>query len=55
MQQITIQSAGRWGGEIENRTFDLKKALELNPEGEEAQKINGKFSNFEDMYSNRIL
>lgn len=28
MQQITIQSAGRWGGEIENRTFDLKKALE---------------------------
>ena len=28
MQQITIQSAGRWGGEIENRTFNLKKALE---------------------------
>ena len=28
MQQITIQSAGRWGGEIENRTFELKKALE---------------------------
>ena len=42
-------------GDKNGSVEDLKKALELNPEGEEAQKINGKFSNFEDMYSNRIL
>ena len=42
-------------GDKNGSVEDLKKALELNPEGEEAQKINGKFSNFEDMYSSRIL
>lgn len=34
---------------------DMKKAIELNPEGEEARKLEGKFSNFEEMYSNRVL
>lgn len=34
---------------------DMKKALELNPKGEEAQRINGTYSNFEDMYKNRVL
>ena len=34
---------------------DMKKAIELNPEGEEAKKVEGKFSNFEEMYSNRVL
>lgn len=34
---------------------DLKKAMELNPEGEEAKKISGTYSNFEDMYKNRPL
>lgn len=28
MQKVTLQSAERWGGEIENQTFNLKKALE---------------------------
>jgi len=32
-------------GDKNGSVEDLKKALELNPEGEEAQKINGKFSN----------
>ncbi len=34
---------------------DLKKAMELNPEGEDAKKISGTYSNFEDMYKNRPL
>lgn len=34
---------------------DMKKAMELNPKGEEAKKINGTYSNFEDMYKNRPL
>ena len=29
---------------------DLKKSLELNPESEEAQKMNGQHSNFDNMY-----
>lgn len=28
MQKVTVLSAGRWGGEIDNQTFNLKKALE---------------------------
>lgn len=34
---------------------DMKKAIELNPDGEEAQKAEGKYSNFEEMYSNKVL
>ena len=34
---------------------DLKKSLELNPEGEEAQKMNGQHSNFDDMYKGGIF
>ena len=34
---------------------DVKKAMELNPDGEEARKISGTYSNFEDMYKNRPL
>lgn len=34
---------------------DLKKSIELNPEGEEAQKFNGQHSNFEDMYKGGIF
>lgn len=34
---------------------DLKKSLELNPEGEEAQKMNGQHSNFDNMYKGGIF
>ena len=34
---------------------DLKKSLELNPESEEAQKMNGQHSNFDDMYKGGIF
>ena len=34
---------------------DLKKSLELNPEGEEAQKMNGEHSNFDNMYKGGIF
>lgn len=34
---------------------DMKKAMELNPEGEDTRAINGTYSNFEDMYKNRPL
>lgn len=42
-------------GDKEGSFEDLKKAMELNPEGEEAKKISGTYSNFEDMYKNRPL
>ena len=34
---------------------DLKKSLELNPESEEAQKMNGQHSNFDNMYKGGIF
>ena len=34
---------------------DLKKAMELNPNGEEAQKMNGEHSNFDNMYKGGIF
>lgn len=33
---------------------DMKKALELNPDGEEAQKLEGQLTNFNDMYKGGI-
>lgn len=42
-------------GDKDGSFEDMKKALELNPEGEEAKKLEGKFSNFEEIYSNRVL
>ncbi|MEG1749765.1 MAG: tetratricopeptide repeat protein [Tannerellaceae bacterium] len=34
---------------------DLKKAIELNPEGEEAKKLDGQHTNFDDMYKGGIF
>lgn len=42
-------------GDKDGALEDMKKALELNPEGEEARCLEGKYSNFEDMYANRVL
>lgn len=40
-------------GDKEGSLADMKKALELS--GEELRQINGTYSNFEEMYANRIL
>ena len=37
-------------GDKEGALADLKKAIELNPEGAEAQKLEGQHTNFDDMY-----
>ena len=33
---------------------DLKKSLELNPDSEEAQRMNGQHSNFDNLYKGGI-
>lgn len=42
-------------GDKEGSLADMKKALELNPNGEDAKKLNGTYSNFEEMYKNQII
>lgn len=42
-------------GDKEGALEDVKKAMELNPEGEEGHPLEGKYSNFEDMYAGRII
>lgn len=42
-------------GDKEGAFEDLKKSLELNPESEEAQLLEGQHSNFEDMYKGGIF
>ena len=34
---------------------DLKKSIELNPEGDEARKLEGQHTNFNDMYKGGIF
>ena len=42
-------------GDEKGALEDLKKSLELDPESEEAKKMNGKHSNFDDMYKGGIF
>lgn len=42
-------------GDKESAFEDLKKSIELNPEGEEAQKLEGQHTNFNDMYKGGIF
>lgn len=42
-------------GDKQGAFEDLKKSIELNPEGEEAQKIEGTHSNFENMYKGGVF
>ena len=42
-------------GDKQGAFEDLKKSIELNPEGEEAQKVEGVHSNFENMYKGGIF
>ena len=42
-------------GDKKGSLEDVKKAMELNPDGEEVCRVNGTYSNFEDMYKNRPL
>ena len=42
-------------GDKEGAFEDLKKSIELNPEGDEAQKLEGQHTNFNDMYKGGIF
>ena len=41
-------------GDKEGALADLKKAIELNPNGEEAKRMNGQHSNFNNLYQGAI-
>ena len=42
-------------GDKEGAFEDLKKSIELNPEGDEARKLEGQHTNFNDMYKGGIF
>ena len=41
-------------GDKQGALEDLKKAIELNPNGEEAQRMNGQHTNFNNLYQGGI-
>ena len=42
-------------GKSKEALEDLKQAIELDPQGEEAKKIEGQHTNFDDMYKGGIF